>query len=125
MASELQISTPAQGSRSPGGFLPNVVNLACRRPKQSRQQHVALNKGQSYNLIATRAARGTIEASGANGTTGSETVLELADRQASSSTAGPSHSSTPEHLAQPIRQHSVPEGNPNLATLVSHQIAPA
>ena len=71
-----------------------------------------------------QAARGRINASGANGAEGGEALRQLADRQASSSDAGPSHNSTYKPAAESIGQHSIPEGNPNLATLVSHSIIP-
>lgn len=65
-----------------------------------------------------------MRASGANGTEGGEASVQLADRQASSSNAGPSHNSTHRSAAEPIRQHSIPEGNPYLATLVGHYTIP-
>lgn len=111
---------PPHGAHCAGRCVPYVVGPLSSRPRYIRQQLIARPESTSCSGTPSRAARGRIHASGANGTEGGEALLQLADRQVSSSTAGPSHNSSYKNADEPIRQHFIPEGNPNLATLVGH-----
>ena len=103
----------------------NVVSLPSRHVNIVLQRHDAFQKGPHCSRIIARAARGGAEASGGNGATGGEALLELADRQASSRTAGPSSSTSLRDTVVPIRQPDIPGGSPHLATLVRHPTIPA
>ena len=96
-----------------------------RQSHSLRKQHAASEVRPSCNRAIAKERRGETAASTANGTDREEAVLDLADRKASSSMAGPSHSTSNAALPKPIQQYSLPDGNPNLATLVCRCIAGA
>ena len=118
MSLQQQALTHLQKGHCAGSCVPHATCPISRRPRHTWQQPSALPESASCIKTTSRAARGRVRASGANGTEDGAALLQLADRQASSSNAGPSHNSAYKSAAEPIRQHSIPEGNPNLATLV-------